>query len=94
MYKDILIKAREVLVTRGWTQGAYEDSKGCVCLYGALNVADGKEPQDETRNSAAFNEAVAALEDQIGCDYLDVWNDEYDRTVDDVLAVIDRAVSA
>jgi hypothetical protein len=35
----LLARAAEVITERGWYQGSWTNDEGCVCTWGALNVA-------------------------------------------------------
>lgn len=36
--RTVFKRAADVIRTRGWNQGDFEDSHGCVCTLGALNL--------------------------------------------------------
>lgn len=86
---DQLQHGRENLLTRGWAQTAGEylnEETGEVCLVGALLI-------DQTVYLVALEylAAAAGVED---ASQLDDWNDDPARTLDEVLAVYDRAIAA
>jgi ABC-type amino acid transport substrate-binding protein len=101
---DVLRRAKQVLIERGWTQGAYEciskDACG-VCAIGAINAAahDGdadwesyQQPQPVMMAVARMEEAVAAYTDD-GPDGIVGFNDDVAKSVDDVLAAFDKAIA-
>jgi hypothetical protein len=89
---DVLRKAKQVLIERGWTQGRYENKNGCVCAVGAINVV--------VHGAAAnFNGSVpgfyarGALREANGDRPVTDLNDHVWQTEDDVLAAFDRAIA-
>jgi hypothetical protein len=96
MTADVLREAR-ALVQRGWTQRWFaKDAIGrrchsdnplaaCWCASGALGRASGL-------NSVVYSKAIAALNAVVGDVGIAAWNDEPDRTQDEVLAAFSRAI--
>lgn len=99
---DILKAAKQLLVDKGWTQEAFaRDTTGdkvrawagearCFCGIGAIRAAVGGIQPGEP--------ACYALADAIGAkdcyeDFFE-FNDAPGRTVDEVLAVFDKAIAA
>jgi hypothetical protein len=93
--------AADVIRTNGWIQGAFyrggpgrTPAKCPVCLEGAVRIATSGNPID--LNDDGFH-AVNWLESQVvksqDRDAID-WNDNPDRTVDEVLAALEQAAVA
>ena len=38
---EVLARAVEVIETKGWHQGDFDNDEGCVCVWGAINIAMG-----------------------------------------------------
>jgi hypothetical protein len=74
----VLEDAADVLLTRGWTQGAYHRPTGEVCLSTALRIFDCS--QDGTIRV----NARAALSQYLGGASLTDWNDDPERTEGEV----------
>jgi hypothetical protein len=105
---DVLTKARELIATKGWTQNAWArtaDGRGlrvrdghlaedelsgatCFCLRGAIAAVTGN--ADHSAQNYLL-QAVGMPEEWHA--YLADWNDDDDRTADDVLAIYDKAIS-
>ena len=94
--KTILLRAKEIIRERGWIQGTLESVSGGVCLVGACNLATkehhaGKDwdwlyesdPHQELELNRFFRANFGAV--TAAC-----WNDQPDRTKQDVLDVLDR----
>ena len=92
---EILQRARAALVEHGWRQGTFGTTERGFCALGAVRFAaydiDGTYLlTDETR---AF-EVRKLLECVMPVGYgLPGWNDYAARTIDDVLALFDRAIA-
>lgn len=94
---EILRKARELIETKGWTQGAYARSakgepvdwynkRACqFCLNGALNYAEGL--------AFVSYDGRELIREAVGQPNTIKWNDEPTRTKAEVLAVFDRAIA-
>jgi hypothetical protein len=87
---DVLRRAKQEIEERGWTRRKYVDDDGCVCLYGAINLAVAGDPFYNW--STASDDAVRKLHAVIGWTFLDDWNDEQ-SSVEPVLAAFDRAIA-
>jgi hypothetical protein len=90
-----LAEARK-LIAQGWTQGAYKrvvNGVECWCISGAIDKA----APDDKPNELAFAALFHALGDDdlylSSSSNLTGWNDAPGRTKEDVLALIDRAIS-
>lgn len=94
---DVLRAAKQVLIERGWTQGKYVDDFGCVCSFGAINVAVTGDPRQSgsyrSSEEQAATEASRLVSKAVDRELLDIWNDAVGRTKDDVLAAFDKAIA-
>lgn len=89
----LLRAAAAVIRERGWWKGSNEGPEGQVCLFGAINVAAGGDPEGNGFHpplQAALLCACDILEGTVEGD-VDVWNDAPQRTVDEVLALLEGA---
>lgn len=75
----VLREARELLVRDGWCQGEYRAGNGRLCLVGAVFSAT-------PYPASALGRLEAIQSGALG------WNDAPGRTVDEVLALLDRAI--
>jgi hypothetical protein len=83
---EILDKAADVIVVRGWHQGGYVpagvDTRTCqVCVLGALHVAAGEAPDSSYHDS--IEEAAEAFAEHLG-----LFLDEVDEFDDPIAATI------
>lgn len=92
-----LLKAAEYMSEHGWCQGDLEDADGRVCVAGAIKaVVRGKD-----RNLRSTS-AVISLHEYLVKEYGDncaaisipAWNDDPDRTVEEVILALKQAGSA
>ena len=94
---EILVAAKQELLTRGWTQGAFENPEtGEVCALGALNRAVGGQPLMmllTVESERVHTRAWQLLEAATGCAEVHRWNDDPARTPEDVLQAFDRAIA-
>lgn len=105
LYRD----AVEVVRTRGHAKGTLKDNNGCVCLLGALNAAAFGGPTlwdggdlTECWEPVAYDllkhlpetltPAVAAVTTPVG--RVVTWNDEAERTPEEVINLFERAAKA
>lgn len=88
--REILTDTKALILERGWIKNQFENSKG-VCLSGALHIA-------AERNVGSFEDAYRAVSTAAGLTpyafQICVWNDAPERTLDEVLAALDRAIAA
>ena len=106
--KAALRKARK-LIAAGWAKGVFHRYEGasaersCYCSLGAINkVVSGQaslsttdyryEPQAKAVYVALLGEPVGDY--HIMFDEISKWNDDPDRTQDEVLARFDKAIAA
>lgn len=97
---DILNAAANRLRDKGWVQGGYTSAEQSLChtpiseigatdLVGAIRVADGGWWNHESDDAKA--EAKEAVRDAIGGGSLGHWNDEEERTIDEVIGILKLA---
>lgn len=98
---EILRKAADEIRRRGWHQGDYAadyvDLENCsVCALGALAAVEfGTPVPPQIAPPAPYvRSAIWALEDVTDEAYIDKWNDDPERTVDEVLAKFEEAAQA
>jgi hypothetical protein len=105
--RDILSRAAEFITENGWHQGYYISDEGrCVCALGAINAAAveciGREatrseiqspdlPMNVSAVHQAAEMALAALVEDVYPDGVAYWNDDDDRTQEEVVAMLRRA---
>lgn len=104
----LLKRAATIIAERGWYQGHFIDEQGCsVCAHGALNLAYAEAAGFTGDASGAYGsewhgypgpeplgQAVDALLAVIGDpDSIADWNDDEDRTEEEVVAAFHRAAS-
>lgn len=90
---EVLRGAKGVLQRQGWLQGGYGTVDGPVDLLGACAVACGAKHLGA--GSAALDAeqiVVPYLREVIGL-HVSPWNDTFGRTLDEVIAAIDRAIA-
>lgn len=90
-----LRKAHLRLVTRGWIQGTIRDVNG-FCLLGAVAITvrpDGTESM--MTQTMSVNIALGYLAEEILCEPNEItsWNDDPDRTKDEVIAKLEAAIT-
>jgi hypothetical protein len=88
---SVLKNTKFLLQARGWYQGNYTDQHGRMCLVGAMNCAAFGEAFD-VRATPADQYITRAL-GIAGTETIGAWNDTPGRTVDEVIGVIDMAIS-
>jgi hypothetical protein len=90
--RKVLIEARR-LIKRGWCQRDYKN-RDRVCLHRALTEAALLAPNYSEALQAAFSRVLAVIPPNPVSRYIiQDWNDEPGRTQEEVLAVLDRALS-
>jgi hypothetical protein len=94
--------AADVLRRDGWTQGDYV-ADGCHCLVGAIVAAlggkdgEGSIPIDNQPRALAARRTLAQHFGDMSTDWwadLIDWNDDPDRTADEVIAALEAAADA
>ncbi len=94
-YLEVFEKAKALLETSGWCQGASENAEGQHCATDAICVAAGhREIGDKPRGDDSF--CVASMNrfyKHTGLSSIVAWNDNNGRTKDEVLATFDTAIA-
>lgn len=95
-WHEVMVKTRNVLAKRGHTKGVLEDLQGRVCLYGALSQA-GPEfcwlPDDRRDKFAELLGFGPALFPMDAVQEAVDWNNDPERTEEEVLARLDEAAN-
>jgi hypothetical protein len=101
--KVALLEAANVIEAQGWTQGYYWDIEQAnsgipvhlcrVCAMGALNIAIHGSPDDLAKGTGerVANECFAAVRKEIGRAMIAAWNDDDERTAEEVISALRRA---
>lgn len=100
---DVLKQAKQELLTRGWCQGMYYSRRtGAVCALGATNLAatHGCHFDMPCDFASAELDAAWGLLDRVTTGqpashgrYIPDWNDNLERTKQDVLDAFDAAIA-
>jgi len=94
--RQLLARARAIIMERGWTQWAYYRRNEGFCLTGALWSAAGVSDESlvngitHVEDPTAFKTARAELREVTGS-LLVAWNDTPGRTRDEVVAALAAA---
>lgn len=104
--KDVLLRAKEILLTKGWAKGFYardSDNRACsvynpeackYCLLGAIHVATSEitfdQPYSVTRD--LVGNTVTLLESKLHT-IVPTFNDDPNTTLESVVSFIDRVLS-
>jgi hypothetical protein len=98
--KQMLTAARDALVTVGWVQGHYSNSQG-YCLVGAIRHGSGypddvawyrdQDVQNAYRDALVFVARAIDPRNSTEGDII-VWNDNLDRTSDEVVGLLNRVI--
>lgn len=95
LISEVLIRAKDELLTRGWCQGTYRNDAAAVCALGAIIAASCDAPSVDFGTGFVIR-AEAALHRAIGLSPLRgvmQWNDEPTRTPEQVLDAFDAAIA-
>lgn len=84
--REVLAGIKAYLLTNGWTQDQYGVDGGQRCFLGALRSVTGEEHDGHP--------VVDLVETYLGGDSVAMWNDEADRTLADVVSLLDRVLVA
>lgn len=89
---NALLQAADLIEKQGWCQGDYESDNGQVCILGALRfVIAGSTDVVALQQSPKYKDYVLCT-DQISAalhgKLPHQWNDERDRTKDEVVALL------
>lgn len=95
--KKILTRAKELLETQGWIQGKFGSSDEGFCASGAITAAAHEIDAGMTSAMGVLAEAAGAPCKAglkfCGCQII-TWNDQDDRTEEEVLAAFDKAIGS
>lgn len=80
--RQALVRAAQK-VEAGWCQGEMSTPDGRVCIYGAIEAVAG-DPFLAVR-------MIRRVREVVGRDFLGVWNDEPERTQQDVVRALRQA---
>jgi hypothetical protein len=92
---QVLTEARK-LIAQGWTQGEYKrviNGVECWCISGAIHQATSYDEPSGLEFAALFLSLRADDFYLSSSTNLIEWNDAPDRTQEEVLALIDRAIA-
>jgi hypothetical protein len=85
-----LQNARQLIIDTGWIQ-AYLTLNGKHCLQGALRISS---KCNEEKFTETYWYCLGFLMQLSGTPYLSIWNDSPGRTVNEVVDLLDQAISA
>jgi hypothetical protein len=83
-FSTILQRARQILINDGWCQGDMYNHKGAHCALGAISAVDANVPSNWEISPLSYVTPGSSIAG---------WNDEIDRTLEDVLKAFDEATS-
>lgn len=93
-WRRVLIDAAGHIRTRGWCQFSAEDENGSVCAGGAISLAASNSPT-KWGDVPLFEEACERvrlyLGYNVGYAFPSGWNNEPERTADDVINALEGA---
>lgn len=83
----VLKRAGDLIRARGWCQGDFQAANGALCALGAIRRASGGDARTEAEAVDVLLERIASV---VGHNAFSVpgWNDQIDRTRDDVLRLL------
>ena len=90
MLVDNLRSVKEILLRDGWCQRSVQ-TRGKHCFVGAINVAMTGNAWDHSIGEEG-QQVANVLRKSVGIGSLSCWNDQRDRTFDEVIAAIDKAI--
>lgn len=85
---DVLRGAAQLLKEEGWTQHAFLDAHGRMCVTGAINRAANGGALYVGAEDNVGSAAWRALADKLGCRVTD-WNDTPGRTAEEVISTLE-----
>lgn len=91
--KNLLVSAKNLINTSGWTQGDYGDADNGYCITGALGVAYDDAGYPYATYSAAIAAVKKTLKDSGRITNVPAWNDAAHRTQAEVLELLDEAAT-
>ena len=89
----LLLRAADLIEERGHAKHALEDSRGGLCILGALRMADAGTTDLTAPRSKGYHKAREKVSDKIGKGDLASWNNQPERTQQEVIDAL-RAATA
>jgi hypothetical protein len=84
--RELREQAAAYLLTHGWTQGQLRDGMGRCCAIGVVYRVAG--PDREALAAQVLHDLHVELRAKHGSSSLAFWNDRFDRTVEQVVALL------
>jgi hypothetical protein len=81
----ILYDAADLIDANGWCQGEARSDAGCYCATAAMRAVVGLGANSE------YLDALNAVKRETDAPFIFIWNDEDDRTVDQVTTALRNA---
>jgi hypothetical protein len=81
------LRLGRILIERGWAQKRMQDNNGRVCLVGSITRQPAVDPWTV---APAIEYLRQALPEYLG--NITAWNDNPTRSIDEIIAVYDRAI--
>lgn len=92
--REVLTAARALLDERGWAQSKYQSRDGRVCAAEAILLAMRRLHGGEESRAALGQRAIVEFEKAAGTDSIMRWNDDPNRTRDEVRGVFTQSILA
>lgn len=98
-WRGVLLKAADIIRRRGLAKFAQMDERGAVCIHGAIEIAlNGriKSPEEHCEAGRRLCEYLAdrGVADLRGQDGAATWNNELERTAEEVIAALEGCAMA
>lgn len=94
---QVLLKAAELIERRGLTKHTRENSKGSLCLYGAISMAHAGHVnfygKPDGAPHSAYDDACLLMQKALGVRDLSTWNNAAKRTQAEVVAKLREVAS-
>lgn len=87
LQQRILLRAAELLEHDGWCQGYLRDDFGRMCASGAIGAAI-EEMCPVDGDPDTWEDVACRVARHVGARMLTAWNDESERTKDEVIAAL------
>ena len=96
-----ILEDAKTFIENGWTKGDYTDGEGCYCAIGACRMAASGSTSvvslwaEDGQESTPYERAIQRLTDVLPGAYgsIPTFNDAPETTLEDVLALFDRAIA-
>ena len=82
---ETLTRAKDALLKHGWCQGEERNARGELCIVGALKLS--------ARNTVELCDAMGCFALALRVGGISDWNDDPERTPEDILSGFDRAIA-